>query len=110
MDQHYVYILSNKKRGTLYIGFTDNLIRRINEHKNKIYKGFSAKYNLDKLMYYEVLSSAEESQQREQQLKKWNRQWKIELIEKENPEWKDLSQDLGKYLTEIEKLKLLFGK
>lgn len=70
MNHYYVYILTNKKCGTLYIGFTDNLKRRINEYKNKTYEGFTAKYNLGKLMYYEVLLSAEEAQKREQQLKK----------------------------------------
>jgi putative endonuclease len=109
MNHYYVYILTNKKYGTLYIGFTDNLKRRIKEHKNKSYEGFTAKYNLDKLMYYEILLSADEAKRREQQLKKWNRQWKIELIEKNNPEWNDLSHNLGKYLTETEKLNLLFG-
>lgn len=110
MNQYYVYILTNKKNGTLYIGFTDNIQKRIQEHKCKKYKSFSARYNLDKLVYYETMESSETAQHREAQLKKWNRNWKIELIEKYNPDWKDLSDNFIKPLTEIEKLEMLWGK
>lgn len=93
--QHYyfVYIVTNKKQGVLYIGVTNNLIKRTDEHKHKIIKGFTSKYNLDKLVYYETFYDIESAIIREKELKHWNRQWKIELIEKENPNWDDLSKD-----------------
>jgi putative endonuclease len=110
MNHYFVYILTNKKNGSLYIGFTNDLEQRIYEHKNKIYKSFTAEYNIDKLIYFESLESADSAKLRESQLKKWNRKWKIQLIEKHNPDWKDLSEYFSKPLTEIEKLELLFGK
>ncbi len=91
LKQYFVYILASKKDGVLYIGVTNDLERRILEHKHKLNKGFATKYNADKLVYFEQFSIVEESIQREKQLKKWNRDWKIELIEKENPDWKDLA-------------------
>ena len=94
MKNMYVYIITNKKDGTLYIGVTNNLVRRIYEHKNKIFKGFSYKYGLDKLVYYEHFDDIESAILREKELKKWRRLWKIELIEKDNPEWKDLYEGL----------------
>ena len=93
MANFYVYILSNKLKGVLYIGLTNELERRLYEHKNKILKGFTYKYNIDKLMYYEEFETYEEAFTRERRLKKWNRNWKIELIEKENPGWDDLSAE-----------------
>jgi len=99
MKQFYVYILTNKKYGTLYIGVTNNLERRIYEHRNKLVAGFTKKYNLDKLVYFEETNSIVIAINREKQLKKWNRQWKLELINKENPSWKDLAELLkGKLL------------
>jgi len=92
--QSYIYILSNKKNGTLYIGVTSDLIKRIYEHKQKIIDGFSKQYSLDKLVYYEVISDITTAIKREKQLKNWNRSWKIELIEKENSEWHDLYNDI----------------
>jgi putative endonuclease len=86
----YVYILSNKKHGTIYIGVTNNLVRRIHEHKEKIIKSFSQKYDLTKLVYYEVFDSIVDAITREKNLKNWKREWKVELIEKMNPEWEDL--------------------
>ena len=86
----YVYILSNKKHGTIYIGVTNNLVRRIHEHKEKIIKSFSQKYDLTKLVYYEVFDSIVDAIAREKNLKNWKREWKVELIEKINPEWEDL--------------------
>ena len=86
----YTYILSNKKKGTLYIGVTSHLVKRIHEHKTKPVGGFTKQYNLDKLIYFERHDTIELAIQREKQLKNWHRQWKIELIEKENPEWQDL--------------------
>ena len=92
---YYVYILVNKRNGTIYIGVTNNIIKRVLEHKNKLYdNSFTKKYDIDKLVYYEVYNSIEEAIQREKQLKIWNRKWKIELIENTNKEWKDLYFDL----------------
>ena len=89
--QYYMYILSNKKNGILYIGMTNDLERRMFEHKNKLIKGFTKKYSLDKLVYFELFQYANDAIKREKQLKNWNRQWKIDLIEKDNIEWNDLS-------------------
>ena len=89
----YVYILANKKNRVLYIGLTNELERRLEEHKTKKLKGFTYKYNIDKLMYFEEFETYDEAFARERRLKKWNRDWKIELIEKENPGWKDLSAE-----------------
>ncbi|AXT57771.1 GIY-YIG nuclease family protein [Aquimarina sp. AD1] len=91
--QYSVYILSNKKNGTIYIGITNNIERRIFEHKNKLVEGFSKKYNLNILIYFEVFRNVNEAILREKRLKNWNRQWKINLIEKENPNWTDLAKD-----------------
>ena len=91
--KYYVYLLSSKKNGTLYIGVTNDLERRMFEHKNKLLSGFTAKYNVNKLMYFEDFQYVNDALKREKQLKNWNRQWKIDLIEKENKEWKDLSVD-----------------
>ncbi len=94
MKTMYVYIITNKTNGTLYIGVTNNLIRRIYEHKNKLIKGFSSKYNLDRLVYYEIFEDETNAIQREKTLKNWNRNWKKDLIENVNPEWKDLYNEL----------------
>jgi putative endonuclease len=91
LKQYFVYILASKKNGVLYIGVTNDLEKRVLEHKHKLNKGFAAKYNVDKLVYFEQFSIVEEAIHREKQLKKWNRDWKIELIEKENAEWNDLA-------------------
>ena len=90
----YTYILSNKKQGTLYIGVTSDLIKRIHEHKNKVVPGFSKQYNLDKLVYYEIHDNIEAAISREKQLKNWHRQWKIELIEENNSNWNDLYESI----------------
>jgi len=84
------YILSSKKNGTLYIGVTDNLIRRVWEHKNNLVKGFTEKYGVHNLVYYEQHKDINEAIIREKQMKKWKRYWKIKLINKFNPSWKDL--------------------
>lgn len=90
-----VYIITNNPQGVLYIGLTKNLKRRVYQHKNKAHPGtFSAKYNLDKLVYFERFEVEAEARLRERRMKKWNRKWKIELIEKTNPDWKDLYSDL----------------
>ena len=90
---YYVYVLANKRNGTLYIGVTNDLERRVYEHKNHLIKGFTKKYNVNILVYFEQTGDIQSAIQREKQLKKWNRKWKLELIEKLNPEWKDLSND-----------------
>ncbi len=91
---YYVYILANKRNGTLYIGITSNLLKRVSEHKQKLVKGFTEKYNVNKLVYYEQTNNAVPAIEREKQLKKWKREWKLKLIERENPEWKDLYYEL----------------
>jgi len=92
--QTFIYILTNKPYGTLYIGLTTNLVRRVWEHKNKVVKGFSDTYNLMTLVYYEIHDDIHEAARRERLMKKWKRDWKIELIEKSNPQWHDLYEDL----------------
>ena len=87
---YYVYILASKRNGTLYIGVTNNLGRRVYEHKNKLMKGFTKKYGVSLLVYYEEHREINSAIQREKQLKKWNRKWKLKLIEKYNREWRDL--------------------
>jgi len=91
--QYYVYILTNKSNNVLYIGVTNDLIRRIFEHKNKLVEGFAKKYNLRKLVYYEATDDIESAINREKQLKNWHRDWKINLVDQFNPDWKDLSDD-----------------
>mgnify|MGYP001363818540 CR=1 FL=1 len=86
----YVYILTNKFNNVFYIGVTSDLIKRTWEHKNKIVKGFTKKYNLHKLVYYEIACDIENAILREKQLKKWHRQWKINLIREFNPTFEDL--------------------
>ena len=90
MNKYYVYILANKKNGILYIGVTNDLLKRVYEHKNNLVDGFTKKYKVHNLVYYEEAGNANSAITREKQMKKWNRQWKIELIEKDNSEWKDL--------------------
>ena len=91
---YYIYILSNKINGILYIGVTSDLIKRIWEHKKKLIDGFSKKYNVDKLVYYEQFEGHEEAIHREKRLKEWKRKWKTDLIEKVNLEWNDLYSSL----------------
>jgi len=92
MKTYYVYILASSRNGTLYIGFTDDLERRVAEHKSKNVEGFTSKYNVTLLVYYETYASSYDAFRRERQLKKWKRDWKIELIEKNNPDWDDLAE------------------
>lgn len=94
MKSYYVYILASKRNGTLYIGVTNDLVRRVYEHKEGLVEGFTKKYKVDRLVYFEETNDVESAITREKRLKKWNRQWKIELIEKENPEWKDLYEGM----------------
>jgi putative endonuclease len=90
----FVYILASKRNGTLYVGVTNNLARRVAEHKAKLVPGFTRKYNVDQLVYFEVFDSILEARAREHALKRWRRAWKIELIEKFNPDWRDLTNEL----------------
>ena len=90
---YYIYILTNKNNKVLYTGVTNNLKRRLNEHKNKLVEGFTKKYNVYKLVYFETYKSIKTAIKREKQIKGWLRIKKIELIESQNPEWEDLSKD-----------------
>ncbi len=90
MKHYCVYILTNKPNGVLYIGRTENLAKRINDHKNATVNGFSKKYNLKKLVYFETYENREDAALREKRMKAWNRDWKINLIKEQNPEWEDL--------------------
>ena len=92
--QLYVYILASKKNGTLYVGVTSNLIKRIWEHKNGLADGFTKKYGVKMLVYYENHESTETAIIREKQIKKWRRAWKIRLIEEKNSQWRDLYDDI----------------
>lgn len=92
--QYCVYILASKKEGMLYIGVTSNLLKRIYEHKNDAIEGFTKQYHIHNLVYYEVTEDVTSAITREKQVKKWNRAWKIALIEKQNPEWRDLYPDI----------------
>ncbi len=96
MANYYVYILASKKNGTLYCGVTNDLIRRVYEHKNGLVDGFTKKYKIHSLVYYEICNSAEAAIEREKDIKRWYRKWKLELIEKENPLWEDLYERLVK--------------
>lgn len=92
---YFVYILTNKYNTTLYIGVTNDLPRRLQEHKSKLIDGFTKKYNLNKLVYFEMTASIEDALNREKQLKNWKSQWKIDLIKTINPEFKDLSEEIN---------------
>lgn len=91
---YYVYIMASAPGGTLYIGVTNDLIRRVREHKDGAADGFTKKYDVTRLMYYEITTDIESAIAREKQLKHWNREWKINLIVKSNPDWKDLYDDI----------------
>jgi putative endonuclease len=91
---YYVYILASQRNGTLYIGVTNSLIRRVGEHKAWLTDGFTKKYKVNKLVYYEIYGEISAAIYREKKLKDWHRKWKIELIEKENPNWRDLYEDM----------------
>jgi putative endonuclease len=94
-EQFYVYIMANKRNGTIYIGVTNNLARRVYEHTNSLVPGFTSRYGLKMLVHYEVFDSISFAIQRETNLKKWPRRWKLELIEKINPQWKDLAEEVA---------------
>ncbi len=94
MRQYYVYIMTNKRNGTLYTGVTNNLTRRVYEHKHKLVEGFTSKYGLNRLVYYEIFDDIRLAIGREKQIKGWLRVRKIALIEAKNPEWNDLADYL----------------
>ena len=94
MKQPAVYIVTNRPKGTLYIGVTSDLIKRIYQHKSHAIEGFTRNYGTDKLVYFELFDDMESAIKREKQLKNWRRSWKIEMIEKENSEWEDLYEKL----------------
>lgn len=89
--QYVVYILASKAYGILYTGITSNLVQRIYQHKKGLAEGFTKRYNVHRLVYYEIHTDVYEAITREKRIKKWNRQWKINLIEQKNPQWLDLS-------------------
>jgi len=93
MREYFVYMLSNKYHNVLYIGFTNNIRRRVYEHKRKLVDGFTSKYNCNNLVWFEVFTDVNLAIAREKQLKVWQRSWKNNLIEKHNPGWQDLAAD-----------------
>jgi putative endonuclease len=92
--QPAVYILASKRNGTLYIGVTGNLQQRVWEHRDDLVEGFTKKYGVHRLVYFELHDDMVSAISREKQLKKWNRAWKLELIERQNPEWKELWESI----------------
>ncbi|MEQ8747975.1 GIY-YIG nuclease family protein [Pyruvatibacter sp.] len=90
----FVYIMTNRKHGTLYIGQTDDLPKRAHQHRNGLVDGFTKEYGLKRLVYFEATEDRDSARYREHQLKNWQRAWKIELIEKINPDWQDLFDEL----------------
>lgn len=94
MFTYFVYILANRKNGVLYIGMTNHLLRRLHEHKEKSIEGFTKRYNVRRLVYFEMTHDVFGAIWREKQLKWWKRAWKVQLIEKSNPNWRDLYYDL----------------
>ena len=95
MNYFYVYILASQRNGTLYTGSTDNLANRVWQHKNKTIPGFTSKYGVDKLVWFEAYDRREDAFARERRIKEWKRAWKLNLIEKTNPEWADLYETLN---------------
>jgi putative endonuclease len=92
---YFVYLLASRRNGTLYIGVTNDLVRRVWEHKQGLVEGFTKEYGVKQLVWFEQTESIESAIQREKQIKKWNRAWKLELIEKSNPAWKDLYDEIA---------------
>ena len=90
----YVYLLASRKQGTLYVGVTRDLVRRVHEHKSKTLPDFTSRYGVDRLVWFECYDDPENAITREKEIKKWQRAWKIALIEKDNPDWRDLYPDI----------------
>ena len=93
MKTYFVYILASKRNGTLYVGMTSSLVKRVYEHKHKLVKGFTADNNVTRLVWFDSTNDVNEAINKEGQMKKWKREWKLNLIEEMNPEWEDLSLD-----------------
>ncbi|PIU57147.1 MAG: endonuclease [Deltaproteobacteria bacterium CG07_land_8_20_14_0_80_38_7] len=93
MKRYFIYILASQRNGTLYIGVTNDITRRVYEHKNNLIEGFTKKYKVHLLVYFEEFQNVEAAITREKQLKRWKRSWKLRLIQTENPEWNDLYQE-----------------
>jgi putative endonuclease len=91
---YYVYLMASRRNGTLYLGVTNDLVRRVYQHRNKLLPGFTARYDVDKLVWYEIYDDPTNAITREKDIKKWRRAWKIRLIEEMNPEWRDLWDDI----------------
>jgi len=91
---YYVYILASERNGTLYIGMTNDLARRMEEHKEELVPGFTKKYRVKSLVYYEIFEEVNAAIHRETRLKKYKREWKLNLIEERNPDWRDLTDSL----------------
>ena len=95
MKQPTVYILASQRNGTLYTGVTSDLVKRVHEHRGNAVPGFTRDYGVKRLVWFEIHETIESGIVREKRIKKWNRAWKLELIEKSNPAWRDLALDLG---------------
>ena len=93
---YYVYMMSSQRNGTIYTGMTINLPKRVYEHKNELADGFTKQHNVKNLVYFEMYENLEDARYRERRLKRWNRDWKIELIEQDNPQWKDLYDEISR--------------
>ena len=109
-ENSYIYFLTNRYNNVLYVGVTNDIVRRTAEHKAKINKGFTYKYNCDKLVYYESFSLMTDAIAREKQIKNWKREWKNKLINDFNPEWTDLNKEIGIDEESIEALKAEYGR
>ena len=93
--QPAVYIMASERNGTLYVGVTSNLMGRIHQHRTKAAEGFTARYDVNRLVWFQMCDTMEAAISREKQLKNWRRKWKLDLIEADNPRWRDLAGDLG---------------
>ena len=91
---HYVYILASRKDGAIYVGVTNDIVRRIYEHRTKAIKGFTSKYNITRLVWFDIYDDPISAISREKELKKWKRSWKVQLIETQNPQWDDLYESI----------------
>jgi len=95
MKQYYLYILASKRNGTLYVGVTNDLLRRVWEHKHDLVEGFTKRYGIHRLVWYQAADTPTAAIVREKQVKKWKRAWKVRLIEEANPDWKDLYEEVA---------------
>ena len=95
---YYVYLLASERNGTLYVGVTNDLVRRVYEHKNKVVRGFTQQYGVDRLVWFEIYDDPTNAIAREKVIKKWRRAWKLRLIEQSNPQWVDLYYQISQYI------------